>query len=180
GTGTPAEAHPSSIRREGKNHVSSRVGIPRESDEAKEWQSYKGKLQEAFTPMFAWIEKTLRTLLPDTFTVLEQSVDILPLGDSVLAHPFTGFVLNFNVSTVIHRDYQDKEICMVFQISDCEGGELCLVEPGLVFRLRNGDGVIFRSHQISHFNNHFIGRRMSLVFHTDKAMDGWVDDYNDW
>lgn len=59
GTGTPAEAHPSSIRREGKKHVSSRMGIPRESEEAKEWQSYKGKLQEAFAPMFAWIEKTV-------------------------------------------------------------------------------------------------------------------------
>lgn len=63
GTGTPAEAHPSSIRREGKKHVSSRVGIPRESDEAKEWQSYKDKLQEVFAPMFAWIEKTVSSII---------------------------------------------------------------------------------------------------------------------
>ena len=52
---------------------------------------------------------------------------------------------------------------MVFQLSDGAGGELCLAEPGLVIRLRNGDGVIFRSSQITHFNLPFKGKRFSAM-----------------
>src|SRR5688500_17490844 len=111
---------------------------------------------------------------------MEQTVDILPLGDPTSLHPFSSFVINFNVSTLVHKDFKDKEVCIVFQLSNCTGGELCLVEPGLVIKLRSGDGVIFRSHEISHFNLHFKGERVSLVFHTDRSMDNWSQDRNSW
>lgn len=102
------------------------------------------------------------------------------MGETLPMHPFTGFVVNLNITTLIHKDKCDKEICLVFQISDCTGGELCLLEPGLVFRLRSGDGVVFRSNQVSHFNQHFKGRRASFVFHTDASMKGWVLSRNNW
>lgn len=122
----------------------------------------------------------IRVLFPDTVKILETIIDILPLGDAMPLHPFTSFVINFNVSTLVHRDYKDKEVCIVFQFSNCEGGELVLVEPGLVIRMRNGDGVIFRSAEISHFNLDYTGERVSMVFHTDNSMDDWAKDRNSW
>lgn len=108
-------------------------------------------------------------------------MDILPLGDGSVLYPFTGFALNFNVSTLAHRDMKDKQICIVFQFSgELEGGELCLYEPGLCVRLRNGDGIIFRSREISHFNMDYVGERASMVFHSDQQMDCWVKDRNGW
>ncbi|RXW11399.1 hypothetical protein EST38_g14456, partial [Candolleomyces aberdarensis] len=177
GEGVPVDANPL----EHPNVTTTRVTVPRESRESLEWEEYKMRLMEALAPLFQWISSTLQTLIPDTFEVLQQSVDILPLGDSPLVYPFTGFVINFNVSTLVHRDFKDKEICLVFQISDCTGGELGMVEPGMAVRLRNCDGILFRSHKITHFNNDYEGKRLSLVLHTDRAMDKWEKgDYNGW
>lgn len=93
-------------------------------------------------------------------------------------YPFSGFVLNINVITRIHRDWGDQDVCLLLIIQDCSGGELVLVEPGLVLRLSNGDMVLFLSSKISHFNMHFKGKRASLVFHSDKGAAGWIKDRN--
>src|SRR6266704_1871384 len=55
--------------------------------------------------------------------------DGLP-SDTAPVYPFSGYVVNLNVSTRAHRDLQDKKICLIIVISseDCIGGELCLVE----------------------------------------------------
>ncbi|KAJ3512047.1 hypothetical protein NMY22_g15453 [Coprinellus aureogranulatus] len=182
GDGTPAEAEPSSIHRIGKNNVSTKLNIPRESKEGEEMYQYKQQLELALAPMLQWISKRLKELLPDTYEILSEAVEVLPLSDTVPAHPFTGFVINFNVVTRIHRDFQDKDICLVFQFNskDLQGGELVLVEPGLVIRLMNGNGILFRSHKITHLNLDFVGERVSLVFHSDRAMDNWVETYNGW
>ncbi|KAJ3549360.1 hypothetical protein NMY22_g923 [Coprinellus aureogranulatus] len=180
GTGAPVNAEPSTIRRLGKQNVSTKVNIPRESKESEEYFVEKDELQKALDPMFRWISKRLKQLLPDTYEILSEAVEILPLGDTVPAHPFMGFVLNFNVVTRIHRDFHDKEICLVFQLSSCKGGELVLVEPGLVVAMENGHGILFKSHQITHLNLDYEGKRVSLVFHTDKAMDDWVTQFNGW
>lgn len=107
-------------------------------------------------------------------------MDVLPYNAVSPAHPFSGFVLNLNVSTLIHRDGGDKDICVVLVLSDCIGGELCLMEPGVVLDLRLGHLVIFPSTKISHFNLHFMGRRASVVFHTDKELEHWAKDQNGW
>jgi hypothetical protein len=114
------------------------------------------------------------------FDKLEYLVSLLPNCDTSPVHPFSGFVLNINVSTRIHRDWGDEDICLVLVISDCQGGELCLVEPGLVLKLYTGDFVIFKSADISHLNLHYVGKRVSLVFHTDKSGRGWAKDRNGW
>lgn len=89
-------------------------------------------------------------------------------------------MINLNVTTSFHRDPQDQDICMVLVISDCQGGELCLYEPGLVVELRCGDMIIFKSVNISHFNLHFKGKRASFVFHSDRAGGAWAKDRNGW
>ena len=88
--------------------------------------------------------------------------------------------MNLNISTRIHRDWKDHRICLVIVFSDCEGGDLAFMEPGIVFSLNSGDMIIFPSAKISHFNLHFKGKRVSLVLHSDNAAQKWVDSRNGW
>ena len=107
-------------------------------------------------------------------------MEILPCSDVSPVYPFGGFVININVTTRIHRDHGDHDICLVLTISDCTGGELCLFEPGIVLGLRTGDAVVFSSAAISHFNLHYKGIRASIVLHSDKRGMDWVADRNGW
>ena len=79
-----------------------------------------------------------------------------------------------NVLTLIHRDWNDKDLCIVIPVSDCEGGDLALMELGIVLELNNGDMVIFRSGELSHFNLHYRGKQSSMVLHSDCSGDAWV------
>ena len=107
----------------------------------------------------------MEQLLPENVAELKIALEVLPCSHTSPVYPFSGYVVNLNVSTRAHRDLQDKKICLIIVISseDCIGGELCLVEPGLVLRLRNGDAIVFASATLTHFNTHYIGRRVSLV-----------------
>ena len=122
----------------------------------------------------------MKELLPDSYEILSYLIEALPNCDTSPVHLVSGFVLNVNVSTHIHRDWGDEDICLVLVLSDCVGGELCLLEPGVVLKLNTGDIVIFKSADISHFNLHYTGKRASLVFHTDKAARSWAKDRNGW
>ena len=126
-----------------------------------------------------WVFK-LQQLLPNNYEILGQFVDILPCEEPSPIYPFAGFVINLNVATRVHRDYMDDSICVVISISDSIGGELCILELGLVVCLRSGDAIIFKSSQLTHFNMHYQGRRASLVFHSDKMAERWVKDRNGW
>ena len=78
----------------------------------------------------------------------------------------------------MHRDWDDTDICSVMVVSDCLGGALVIVELGLVIDLQNGDQILFKSSELTHFNLHFEGLRSSFVFHTDRAADAWIADEN--
>jgi len=54
------------------------------------------------------------------------------------------------------------------------------MELGLRLTMHNGDMVLFRSRELSHFNMHFTGERVSVVFHNDSAGDLWVKHRNHW
>ena len=84
------------------------------------------------------------------------------------------------MTTLVHRDPCDDKICLVLVISDCEEGDLCFVELGLVLGLRSGDMIVFRSTELTHFNAHFSGLCVSLVLHMDKDGASWVKDFNGW
>lgn len=121
-------------------------------------------------------------MLPDDHAVIGQFADVLPAGGFSPAYPFSGFVINFNVCTKIHRDMNDKTLCIVMAISsnDCEGGDICFLETGIRLQLLSGDMVIFPSNKISHFNLDFKGERASLVLHSDVTGDNWVVNRNNW
>jgi hypothetical protein len=86
-------------------------------------------------------------ILPQHTKVLWQWVDILSCNEFSLVFPFGGVAVNMNVATRAYHDYKDLGICFILQISDCEGGKLCLMEPGLMIELRNGDGIAFPSNR---------------------------------
>lgn len=122
----------------------------------------------------------MKELLPEEYTILSKYVDILPSNDVSPVYPFTGFVLNINVTTLVHRDPEDERICIVLVISDCEGGELCFLESGMVIALKLGDLIVFPSTKLTHFNTHFSGKRVSIVFHSDKHFRRWAESNNGW
>jgi len=122
----------------------------------------------------------LEELLPDSYKTLSYLIEALPNCDTSPVHPFSGFVLNVNVSLCIHRNWGDEDICLVLVLSDCVGGELCLLEPGVVLKSNTGDIIIFKSADISHFNFHYTSKRASLVLHTDKAARSCAKDKNGW
>jgi hypothetical protein len=90
-------------------------------------------------------------------------------------------VVNINVWTKFHRDPGDfLKICCVLVIGEFKGGELGLVEPGLVVELRNGDAIIFSSGRLSHLNLEYKGKQGSIVMHTDCSLEVWRDHKNHW
>ena len=122
----------------------------------------------------------MELLLPDHTTVVEQFCNVLPGGEQPPVYPFSGAVINFNITTRCHRDKKDETFCLVLAIQDGTGGELGLVEPGLVVKMKTGDVILFRSPKTTHFNLHFKGKRCSVVFHCDRAGKSWVEDRNGW
>ncbi|TFK59405.1 hypothetical protein BDN72DRAFT_905877 [Pluteus cervinus] len=175
--------------------------IPRASGEIRDHPAKYGAMQQMMAPVFTFIDKLvfqfyhlclystyfhyyrLRSIYQRTIHKdLKEFVEALPGNAVSPASPFSGFVINLNAVTQAHRDWNDQSICVVTVISDpdCEGGELVLVEPGLVLDLKCGDMVIFPSSQLSHFNLHFKGIRASVVCHSDKYATSWLADRNGW
>lgn len=75
---------------------------------------------------------------------------------------------------------KDREGCAILVIGTFKGGELVLYEAGIVFELLNGDLFVFPSKDISHFNLHYEGVRLSLVMHSDKDGIGYQKDGSGW
>lgn len=114
------------------------------------------------------------------FEEVITGIDIIPLHDRSLASPFPCFVLNFNVTTLFHKDSGDGCGCLVLVLGPHTGGELCLFEPRLVLQLKHGDWAVFRSQDISHFNLHYNGMRASIVIHSDKSGLSYQKDGHGW
>jgi hypothetical protein len=102
--------------------------------------------------------------LPDSYKKLAEYANCLPGDEFVAGYPFGGIILNLNIATKIHRDSEDLDLCLIIVISKCVGGDLVLLEPGLVLGQRNGDAMVFPSGDISHYNLNFVVFRASIVF----------------
>lgn len=70
---------------------------------------------------------------------------ILPGNTATHVPLFTGifFVFNVNVLNYEHHNQGDLDICAMISIGDFEGGELVIVEPGLVVCAHQGDLILF-------------------------------------
>lgn len=106
--------------------------------------------------------------------------DILPGKQSSPVYPYGGLVVNINICTRAHRDMKDRTWCVVLPVGTFTGGDLCFLEPGLVLELHPGDLLVFPSRHITHFNLHFVGKRVSMVLHSDRDSEQWIQDRNGW
>ncbi|TFK58157.1 hypothetical protein BDN72DRAFT_740048, partial [Pluteus cervinus] len=129
--------------------------IPRAAKELQNNSIRYSLCQQALSPYFSWMSSMVEAHLPAEYKKLQEYANVLPGNELAPAHPFAGFVINLNVATDLHRDWGDESICVVTVASDCEGGELVLVELGIVLELKHGDMVVFPSSKITHFNQHF-------------------------
>ncbi|KAJ7498855.1 hypothetical protein FB451DRAFT_1548628 [Mycena latifolia] len=180
GHDAPKNVHPHFVRKNGKSRANLGQRVPGASKEIENNPEEAAMLAEMIHLITIIVEHHAKRFLPDDYEELKIYVSQLPLNERSLAYPFGGFVINVSVSTRGHRDHFDKLFCVVIPFGDWTGGELCLFEPGFVFRLRPWDILIFPSCDITHFNLHFEGVRLSLVLHSDKYGDQWVRDGNGW
>ncbi|KAJ3831436.1 hypothetical protein F5878DRAFT_503979, partial [Lentinula raphanica] len=58
-------------------------------------------------------------------------IDVMPMQDFTPVRPFTGLVININVSTGAHQDIGDAGGCFVISLGSYQGGEICLYQPRL-------------------------------------------------
>lgn len=122
----------------------------------------------------------LQENLEGVYDYLQVDCETLPSNQTSPVQPFLGFVINLNIASRCHRDKGDKTFCLVIPFGDFEGGELCLMEAGIVVPLQGGDFILFLSSALTHFNLHYKGQRGSLVLHTDKEISKWTDGRNGW
>jgi hypothetical protein len=145
GDGAPSDVDPAALKRAGCKRFNTSQTMPRTSTELqKNVHSYE-QLQISLGRLFDWLRQTvsnlfymlliiffsqknfqLEELLPKEYKILSQYCDILLADGIASAYPFGGWVINFNVSTLIHRNYQDLKLCLIIVASDSEKGDLCL------------------------------------------------------
>ncbi|KAF8165818.1 hypothetical protein B0H34DRAFT_671569 [Crassisporium funariophilum] len=186
-------------KRKGKKRINTAQCTPRTSVELQKNIKQCDQLQVSLDRLFDWQRSVVHFLSLLLFTCSEalfslRNYSLLSMRSSPNALtffrgmafcrliPLEVLVLNINATTFIHCDYQDLNMCMVIVATDkkCKGGDLCLEEPGMAIELKNGDGIIFASSKLSHFNSHFKGEHMSLVFHSDASAKAWAKDCNKW
>ncbi|GBE82502.1 hypothetical protein SCP_0408860 [Sparassis crispa] len=177
GDDAPTNIHPLFLYKVECGHTNHHQFTPYFSKELWEHEEEYDSLSKVFEEFCEWMQAKR---LPEVYKSLEIFAEVLPGREVSPCHPFTSMVLNVNVVTHVHRDVKDLKACLVLVLGDHTGGDLCLVEPGLVFPLRAGDLVVFHSGDVTHFNLHYRGERASLVLHSDAEGKHWQEDQMGW
>ncbi|KAK7026970.1 multidrug resistance-associated protein 1 [Favolaschia claudopus] len=179
-SGSPASVHPDHLKKPNKGKVNVQQRMPRQSKELRDNHEEYALLADAFADFFDLIRVAAYLPVPEQYDEIKIVAESLPMGGGKSpAYPFTGFVLNVSSCTWAHRD-GDKIMCFVIPLDKFIGGQLGQIETGFCFDLQMGDVLAFPSCDITHFNCHFTGRRVTLVLHTDPKGDGWAKDCNGW
>ncbi|KAJ7587073.1 hypothetical protein C8J56DRAFT_890976 [Mycena floridula] len=137
------------------------------------------KIRDTIFPIvFQVIQQAMSSGLLSEYDELEITVQELPFDTSSAARPFTGYIININVTTDGHLDINDRDLCVVVPFAEWKGGQIVFYQLGLVVDLGPLDIIIFPSNRITHFNLRHWGKRGSVVASTDKGFDAWVKDKN--
>ncbi|KAJ7684852.1 hypothetical protein DFH06DRAFT_1313219 [Mycena polygramma] len=151
GHDAPKDCHPSCMAR-GDKRINLHQIVPVESaDIAQNRQEYK-EVCDAYEDIFEWMKDTLEARHPDKFKILQITAEAIPHWRRSPVHPFTGYVVNLNVVSQVHRDDKDyQHFCGVLAIGDFAGGQLCLLEPGFIVDLRHCDWAFFLSDRFQYW-----------------------------
>ncbi|KAG8715030.1 hypothetical protein FRC09_016998 [Ceratobasidium sp. 395] len=135
-------------------------------------------IHTTLVPVIEKLERYIPQLLAEHQKLFVSLSPAFKIG----CQPFCMFVLNTQPLTHGHRDDTDNvdSFCLIMALGDFSGGELCLYEPGMVIELVPGAFAVIRSKRDVHFNLHFKGRRMSIVFTSDGDLKRWEEDQNGW
>ncbi|KAH9911423.1 uncharacterized protein B0H18DRAFT_892829 [Fomitopsis serialis] len=181
GHSAPADIPPALLSRAGCTQTNHGQFLLYMSRDMEDHQTVYQSLKSVFADVFGWIDDQLQMFLPGEYERLEAMAAILPGNNVSVVSPFVGLVVNLNVVTRAHRDSKDDGVCLVLPIGEFDGGELCLVEPGLIIPLRHGEFAVFPSCDFTHFNMHYTGTHASIVLQSDREMCKWTaDDRNGW
>ncbi|KAH9917570.1 uncharacterized protein B0H18DRAFT_883715, partial [Fomitopsis serialis] len=135
GHSAPADIPPALLSRAGCTQTNHGQFLPYMSRDMEDHQTVYQSLKSVFADVFGWIDDQLQMFLPGEYERLEATAAILPGNNVSVVSPFVGLVVNLNVVTRAHRDSKDDGVCLVLPIGEFDGGELCLVEPGLIIPL---------------------------------------------
>ncbi|TFK78851.1 hypothetical protein K466DRAFT_465040, partial [Polyporus arcularius HHB13444] len=152
GQGAPREVHPLKLYLANKSRTNYAQMVPYRSKECFLFQEEYDNLCNCLDQVFEWLQKKLECCLPGLVLEIRGFAEELPGQERSPSYPFSGFVLNLNACTKVHRDAKDLHACLVMAFGKYWGGELGLVEPGLLVDLQAGDMVVFQSQKVSHFN----------------------------
>ena len=114
--------------------------------------------------------------VPEQYALHAKFTDRLPNKIKAPAYPHSGYVLNVNVRTDIHRDEKDIASCIVHPFGTFVGGDFIMVEAGLVIRVVGSASILTDSKNITHLNADYKGIRLSLVLHSDEEGARFVDE----
>ncbi|KAM5540498.1 hypothetical protein V8D89_005956 [Ganoderma adspersum] len=157
GTDTPKQVHPWFLKREGIKITNHKQMVPYES--RKMLDHY-----EEYNALCLALEG-LKVHLGDIYEEIACYAEAIPGCVPSPSYPFSGFIINLNIASKVHRDGKDLAGCLVIPVGRFRGGELCLHEPGLV---------------ITHFNLPYVGTCASIILHSDREGMQWVDEGMGW
>ncbi|KAF8215159.1 hypothetical protein K438DRAFT_1749239 [Mycena galopus ATCC 62051] len=166
-------AHLNNVQRDHGGRVNFSQRIPHELNDITDHPQEFAILSDAFNDIFKYIQVVIQKRHPEAYMRLTAYCDVLPMN-AACPYLFGGFVLNLRAATWGHRDPGDLVLCVAIPLGDFIGGELCLYELGLKFKLKMGDVLIFPSCDLTHFNMHFQGKRGTVVLHSDRQGEEWV------
>ncbi|TFK79589.1 hypothetical protein K466DRAFT_465735, partial [Polyporus arcularius HHB13444] len=152
GRDAPHQIHPLKLYLAKKSRTNHAQMVPYRSKECSLFPDEYDNLCNCLDQVFEWLQNKMESRLPGLVLQIRGFAEILPGNERSPSYPFSGFVLNLNACTKVHRDAKALHACLVMAFGEFDDGELCLVEPGFVVDLRSGDMTVFQSNKVSHFN----------------------------
>ncbi|KAJ6467496.1 hypothetical protein C8R47DRAFT_990466 [Mycena vitilis] len=178
GDGAPSDVHPNKLHKGVKTNFHQR--IPYSSIDTVQKAMEFEVISDIFSEAFEFQRVNLEHADHEAYDEIREFADVLPLNSTSPAYPYAGFMINFRVVTDAHKDGLDSKWCTIIFVKRGEGGHTCLRELGLKVNGKTGVILTFISCWVTHFNAHFVGERCSVVLHTDKGGEDWVDDSGGW
>ncbi|THU96685.1 hypothetical protein K435DRAFT_560596, partial [Dendrothele bispora CBS 962.96] len=151
GTLAPRNIHPHKLKNKQTKKTNHSQFLTRESNDMRDHPEQYRRICDALEPVLRWIVDKV-SMHADLFSDIETEVDIFPLQDTNPVRPFSSFVLNLNVMTQPHRDWGDKNGCIVLVLGGHIGGGIVFQEAKIVVETSHADSVTFCSNRLTHFN----------------------------
>ncbi|THV01848.1 hypothetical protein K435DRAFT_654520 [Dendrothele bispora CBS 962.96] len=175
GASAPKDVHPYKMKNKHTKKTNHSQFLTRESNDMRDHPEHYRRICDALEPVLRWIVDKV-----NLFSDIELEVDIFPLQDTNPVRPFSSFVLNLNVMTQPHRDWGDKNGCIVLVLGEHLGGGIVFHEARVVVETSHADSVTFQSGRLTHYNLSYSGVRASVVIHSDKAGSEYQKNGNGW